>query len=131
MIAAVIFRQDDGTTRRDAELIAMERRACGGGAVVEEVVGIQLVVAQKLPRRAVEFVGAGFDRRIDLAAGLASELGRIVRALHAEFVQGVDDGLDGIGAVLHFLRHEAVDQKSVALWRWPLTLNAMPPARSA
>ncbi len=45
------------------------------GAVLEEIVGIQLVVAEKLVQRAVQLIRAGLDSHIYHGARAAAEFG--------------------------------------------------------
>ena len=70
--------------------------------VIEEIVGVQIVVAHVLPQVAVQAVGARFDGRIDDAAGGVAEFGVEIAALQREFLDGVrrrNDGGIGPGVV--------------------------------
>jgi hypothetical protein len=91
-------------------LIAPEWSDAKAGSIIEEIVGVEVAIAQELPGRAVELVRAGLDHRVDLAAGFITEFGRVVRGLYAEFAQRINDRLDRVGAVLHFFGVEAVDE---------------------
>src|SRR5262249_15003009 len=84
-IAPVIFRQQDRSTRRSSELIAPVLAAGTPRQVTEEVIGVEIVVAQIFPNCAVQFIRTGFQDRVDLAAGLGSELRGVITALYAEF----------------------------------------------
>jgi hypothetical protein len=66
------------------------------GAVGEKICGIQILVAMKLERRAVNLVTAGFDDRVHHRSGGTSELGRVAVGLNLEFLQSVDRGLQGL-----------------------------------
>ncbi len=58
----------DGTTHGEAELILAEFPSADTGGIVEKVIGIQFVVAQKFPEIAVELIRSalqsGIDRRL-------------------------------------------------------------------
>ena len=60
-----------------AELVLLEVRLGAAGAVVEEVVGVEGVVAEELEGAAVELVGARLDLQVDDAAERAAELRRV------------------------------------------------------
>ncbi len=90
------------------------------GEVVEEIIRVEVVVAKEFPERAMESVRPGLDDRVDLAAGLQAELGRIVRRLYAKLLKRVDDRFDGVGAVLDFLGVESVDEEFVVVRALPI-----------
>ena len=73
-----------------AELILLERRLGLPGAVGEEIVGVEPVVAQELVAHAVNRVAAGFGHDIDLSAGIASLLGGVEVGLNLELLDGLD-----------------------------------------
>ena len=80
--------------------LAVQRRGAAGS--VEEIIRVQIVVAHVLPQVAVHAIGAGFERRVDDAAGGVSEFGVEVAALQREFLNGVrrrDNGGVGPGIV--------------------------------
>ena len=60
---------------------------------VEEVVGIEHLVAEKLERRPVDVVGSGLCCHLDDGATSAAELRAVVVGFHLEFLDGVDRGL--------------------------------------
>ena len=67
---------DDGPANCGAELILMKGLARLARGVLEKIVGIQLVIAQKLEQRPVILVGSAFDRGIDDGARGMSEFRR-------------------------------------------------------
>ena len=66
---------DDRAPDGPAELTLLERRLLLAGAVGEEVVGVEPVVAQEAVARAVNRVAAGLGDDVDLSAGIAPLLG--------------------------------------------------------
>ncbi len=70
-----------------AELVAPEVRLLAG---VEEVAGVEGVVAVKGEERAVHGVGARLGDGVDLAAGVAAELGAVGVGLDAELADRLD-----------------------------------------
>ena len=106
----------DGGAHRETVLIALEGRI--GAGRIEEILGVQLLVAQELKGRAVEVVGAGFGGEIDDAAHGAAVLRGIGVGLHLELLDGVDGGLHHLRAPLgagqfHGVIVEAVEQEVV------------------
>ena len=98
---------DDGAAGGYAELVAPQRgdRLARGQ---KEVAGVELVVAQKFPRRAVKLVGAGLGDDIDDRAAARAELGRVLADLNTELldrihrraeVPAIEEGFLVIGAV--------------------------------
>src|ERR1700684_3272336 len=79
----------DGSADGSAELILLEVGARITGELREEIVGVEDVVADELPRRAVEVVGAGFADEVDVSAGAATVGCVEVGGLYAEFFDGV------------------------------------------
>ena len=73
-----------------SELILLERRLLLAGAVREEVVGVELVVAQELVGDAVKRVAAGFGDDVDLPAGIPPLIGGIEVGLNLEFLDRLD-----------------------------------------
>ena len=55
----------DRAAERPAELIALELGALDPGAVVEEAVGVEVVIAQVLEGRPVKFLRAALGREVD------------------------------------------------------------------
>ncbi len=89
------------TASGGAELVALERRS---GALVEEVGGVEGVVAQEFKGSAMPLVAAGLRDDDDLAAGMFAELGTIGVALHVEFAHSVDAEQHAAGAAgLHVI----------------------------
>ncbi len=119
-----------GAAERAAELIADEHgllRLTGDGADgrKERAVGVEDGVAVVLPHTAVELVGAAVDGDVDDGAGGAAELGGVVVGLHAELVDGVRRGRDGlvgealvrgaVGVVVHTVEKEVVELRALAV----------------
>src|SRR5204862_7646241 len=63
----------NGSTHRRAELIALQHRLTSGWP--EETDGIQIRVAQEIPRAAVKLVGAALEGCVDDRARAAAVLG--------------------------------------------------------
>src|SRR5262245_30880390 len=84
---------DDRTAKTAAEQIALERRR-RTGSKVEEVAGVERIVAQKLEQFAVEFVGTGARRDIDDRAGILPVFGTEGRIIHLELLNTADGGLE-------------------------------------
>src|SRR5712692_11586455 len=107
-----------GTAGGGAELVALE--GCSG-ALVEEVGGIEGVVAQEFERGAVPLIAAGLRDDDDLTAGMLAEFGAIGIALHVEFANGVHAEQHAAGAAgLHVVFRsagvfDAVEQKQILL----------------
>src|ERR1700728_882626 len=76
-------RSADGSSE---QVLAIFRN---GMATVEEVVGIEGVVAEILPKVAMQAVGSGLHCRIDDAAGRMPELGVEVAVLDLEFFYSI------------------------------------------
>src|SRR5262249_42147790 len=91
-IAAVIVRQQNRAAEGPAELVLPELGLGPAGEVGDEVVGVELVVAQELEGRAVEFVGPRLDGDVHGVAGRVAVFGREIAGLHLEFLHGVDGG---------------------------------------
>ena len=91
--------KDDGTTEGEAELVALEGRLRLLGSV-EEVLGVELLVAEELEGGAVEVVGPGLEVDVDDAAHGAAVLGGVGVGLDLELLDGVDGGLDHLAAAL-------------------------------
>src|ERR1700730_16249213 len=70
-----------------AKLVALKRRR---GALVEEVRGIQRVVAQKFVHRAVPLVASRLRREDHLAARMFAQFGAVRISLHVELAHRVD-----------------------------------------
>src|SRR5262249_20588313 len=96
-----------------AKLVLLERRL--GTSGIEEGVGIELGVAQKLEGRAMKIVGAGPDIHIDGAAEAASEFGGQQIRLHLKLGNGVRTGQDGRIVVVGGVIVDAVEKKVVVL----------------
>ena len=73
----------------------MALHAAGQPVRVKEIIGVQIVVAHVLPSVTVHCIGAGFERRVDDAAGGVAKLGVEVAALQREFLDGIRRRYDG------------------------------------
>ena len=125
LVAAVVhFRRQDRTAHRESELIAAEGRFRSAIPVVGPPIGIQLVIAEKLVKTAMQVVGAGSrSHRQDPAAG-AAEFAREVVRNHLELrhrlewrrvLDVVGGAVAGLGPIeQHFagIRTAAVDDRS-------------------
>ena len=100
---------DDRAAGGDAELILLQ----SGNSRLEEVAGVEAVVAQKLPRRSVELVGAGFGHHGDLRAGVAPVLGREVVRQHAHFLHRVGRRVVHAGVARRIVEVPAVEGEQV------------------
>src|SRR5262249_22720909 len=79
----------DRPTERTAELVTQVEWSCSIRAVSEEIIGIQMIIAVKLVRRAMNLICAGFNHRIDYGSRAATELGGIAVRLDLEFLKRV------------------------------------------
>src|ERR1035437_1442697 len=59
------------------------------GVVFKPIRGIEFIVAEKLPCRAMEAIGAGFDRSVENGARGTTQLGAEVSGLDLEFLDGI------------------------------------------
>ena len=108
------------TTERAAELVLLEVRLGAAGAVVEEVVGVERVVAVELESAPAHDVGARLDLQIHHAAERAAELGRVGRGLQLELVEGVHTREDHHRlqprlVVVDAVEHEVVVARALAV----------------
>ena len=93
LVVAVIHVGDSHRPSQSAsELILREGRLANPGSVIEERVGVQDLIAQKLVKSAMKLVRSRFGREVDDAAREASELRRQVVRLHLEFLNGILSG---------------------------------------
>ena len=91
MILTVInLRQINRAAHTGAELVALKTGERQSGAVGEEIVGIQLAVAQVFEKVAVQLVGPGFARQGYHTAPTAAVFGRIGIRLDAELLDTLD-----------------------------------------
>ena len=79
----------DGAAERAAEDVLAERLLFHVAAVVEEAVGIELIVAQELEHIAVVLVGAALQRHHDAGAADVAEFGAGIAGNHFHFFQRV------------------------------------------
>ncbi len=101
-----------------AELVALERRS---GALVEEIGGIEGVVAEEFKDGAVPLIAAGLRDDDDLAAGMLAEFGAVGVALDVKFSHSVDAEQRPAGAAgLHVVFggagvFDAIEEKEILL----------------
>ena len=88
---------DDRTAGGEAELVRQVLALLDAGAVGEEVVGVQRVVAVELPHAAAELVGARLERRVEHRAAGAPVLGAERARQDLDLVDRVDRRLDDVG----------------------------------
>src|SRR5262245_47366622 len=93
---------DDRAANMTAELVAFEGRRLTRGKV-EEVAGVERVVAQKLEHLAVEFAGAGASRDVDHRAGVLAVLGAEGRVGDPELLNRADRGRKVDRAIPHIV----------------------------
>ena len=82
----------DRTADRSAEFVSAEWLLRSSSPVVEERVGIQLVIPQELVGAAVKLIAAGFGLHDGDRARSRSILGRVVAGHHAHFLDRIDGG---------------------------------------
>jgi hypothetical protein len=104
--------------RRSAAVLVLAECAAGGGEVVAR---IEIGVAQKIERAAVEPVGAGLGDYADLSAGKLSVLGIEVAGDDAELGDRIEVGNDGGAGVHVLLDVAAVDAEVVG--EFPLAVD--------
>ena len=98
MPGALVISEEESPVAHDrsahggAELVLMKSRPRLPRRIGEEVVGIQLVVAQELEYRAVELIGAALDGGIDHRARRVTEFRREGAGLDFEFLHRVHRG---------------------------------------
>ena len=77
---------NEGSTEGKAELILFVRGDAPGG-IIEEVLGVEFFVTQKLVGAAMKLVGTGPDSRVDDGAVAASKFRTVGIRLDLEFLQ--------------------------------------------
>ena len=80
----------DGTAQGPAKLVLAELRTGHAGFIGEEIVGVELVVAQELIKTAVKVVGAGLSQQIDHGAARAAHFRGVAVRVHLHFLDHVD-----------------------------------------
>src|SRR5581483_2756328 len=110
------FGDIDGSAETKAVLVALERRA--GSRRIEEILGIELLVAEELEGRAMRIIGAGLGREIDDGAHGAAVFGGVGIGLHLELLDEIHGGLHHFGTALRTCQFdrvvvEPVDQEVV------------------
>ncbi len=113
---------DDRAAVGAAEHMLAEGRLLASGAVVEEVVRVEPVVAQELERAAVVGVRSRLDLQVDDAAERVAEFGGVRARLHLELVERVDareehDRLQPRLVVVDAVEHVAVVARALSVGR--------------
>src|SRR5581483_12490368 len=103
----------DGAAQSTAELVLAESRFCPAKLVIEQIVGVELIIPQKLERAAVKFVCAGLDLDVDDSAVGSSELGGVRAGLKLEFLDRIDAWENNHGVEIQFIVVDAVEQEVV------------------
>jgi hypothetical protein len=87
---ALVVAEDEGfvlldrSTRCEAELVLAELSFRYPGRVVEEVCGVELVIAEKLPQVPVKLVGSTLQSGVQRRTARAPELRAVIGGLHFE-----------------------------------------------
>ena len=103
----------DGAAQRPAELVLAKGRLGAAELVVEQIIGVELVIAQKLEPAAVELIRAGLDLDIHDAAVGPAELRGVRAGLNLEFLDRVHAGKDDHGVQIQFVVVDAIEQEVV------------------
>ena len=96
--AALVVREEEGLVRPNraahgpSELVHAKWRNGPAGALVEELVGVELAVAQKLEQSAVELVGSAPRGNVHHASAAAAPLRREAVGLHLELLRRLHGG---------------------------------------
>src|SRR6266480_3386981 len=80
----------DGTAGRHSELILAIFTLFDVVCIFKKVRGVQLIVSEKLPYGAMQFVGALFDRGIENGSSGPAKLRAETGGLNLEFLDGID-----------------------------------------
>ena len=109
---------DDGAAAGHAELIHAQLALLDSAVVFKPVRGIEFIVAEKLPGRAMEAVGAGLDGGVQNRARGTAQFGAEVRCLDLEFLDrvqrrkndkvGAVEEVDGVGVVVDAVQQVVV-----------------------
>ncbi len=108
----------DRAAQRDAELVALKAR---NGIRVEEVAGVEVVVAQEFVERSVQLIGSGLGDDQNLAAGTLAVLGAVgigeqVEFPHRVHAQQLLAGAAGLHVVFRRARElHAIQQEQILL----------------
>src|SRR5581483_42890 len=95
--AVKYLRDHNRSTGRKSELVLAQLTFVGlkqpGRRILlafKEICGIELVVAEELPQRAMQIVGAGLDRSVEHSGPRAAVFGAEIRGQDFEFLNGVN-----------------------------------------
>ena len=107
------------TTQHHSPLVLTKRGLAGTARIPEEVVGVELVVAEELEERTVKFIGSRLEGHGDVCPGTGAEFRRRDIRLHPEFPDGVDgrlsaECLEEQIVILNAVQREVVDVRAVA-----------------
>ena len=106
-MAVVDLGDVDGAAEGEAEDVVAVGRDVSAEEVVGVAVGVEVVVAEVLVGAAVDGVGAGLGDDVDLAGGVAAELGAVLSAEGLELGDGVGAGIGverEVGAAVEVVR---------------------------
>ncbi len=106
---------EEGAAECAAEVVTIELVLARGFAI-EEVAGVEVVVAEVVEGLAVDLVGAGAGGDVDDGAGGAAELGAEGGVDDLELGGGVDGGLEGDLVLRHIVEVDAVDLEVVGVF---------------
>src|SRR5258708_34355298 len=84
------FRYCNGSPCRKSELILTKSALGYPTSIFKKISGVELVIAEKLPRRPMEFVSSGFDRCVQNRSSRTAEFCTEVGSLHLEFLNRID-----------------------------------------
>ena len=104
----------DRSSHRDTEIVPAHRCNLYARGIVEEVVGVQLVIPQEFIRAAMKVVGSRARHYIHDRRSAETDFRAEIRLLHLELLHGIDRGSverihDG-GVLLHSYGADPVDQ---------------------
>ena len=100
----------DGTAQGPAKLVLAELRTGHAGFIGEEIVGVELVVAQELIKTAVESVGPGLSQQIDHGPARAAHFRGVAVGIHLHLLDHVDGRPQEEGELLALIVVHPVDQ---------------------
>ena len=100
------------------KLVLRKGRARDTISVVEEVIGVQHLVAYEFVERTMDLVGSRLGRKVDDSAGKPAVLWPQVVGLHLEFLDGVLGRNNGNYIQVRSIRRYTINQ-NLALPDWP------------
>src|SRR5262249_55213205 len=106
---------DDRAAEAEAEVVVAQRRTRHPARVVEEVVGVELVIAQELKGAAVELVIAAAGHDVDRRAGIAPVLRREIGGLDVDLADEVNAYVVDLAAIAARIGIEAAVHRQQVL----------------